>query len=138
MLSLNFNVSALDLKKVDLDLEEILDEASAFLLHRILTRFLSETDPSGKPWIPSKAGMARRLEGTGGTLLATRRLFNSIQVYKDGEGARRISTDVPYAAKHNFGTDGMVKREFMGFNEEDSSLVYQIVEMRIAEQLKKG
>ena len=123
-----------------LDAEEILNEASALLLNRIRTRFLAEQDPDGTPWIPSQASIIRRAGGftgkprkyTGtGTLFESGTLFHSLQAYVKGPGERAIGTDVPYAKKHQLGTDGMVQRKFLGFSDEDLSLFEKLVIRRI-------
>jgi len=138
MLNLNFSTSDLDKFNLVVDIEAVLDEASAFLVSRILTRFLSETDPSGVPWIPSKAGMARRLNGGTGTLFDTGKLFRSIQVYKDSEGSRRIGTDVEYGPRLQLGGGpfNLPPRVFLGFSKDDESMVKQIVELRVTEAMK--
>ena len=136
MLDLKFRVPDLEGFKLKVDLEEILDESAAFLLSRILTRYMAELDPDGKPWVPSKAGMARRLKGGTGTLFDTGRLYRSIQVYNDGEGKRRIGTDVPYGLIHQKGLRGFPVRKFIGFSKDDEVMVRQIVEMRVKEMLK--
>lgn len=135
MISLDFQTSDLNNFKLNLDLEAVLDEASAFLVSRILTRFLAETGPDGVPWIPSKAGMARRLVGGTGTLFDTGKLFRSIQIYKDRAGQRRIATDVPYGERLQLGGGpfNMPPRTFLGFSKDDESMVKQIVQLRIAE-----
>lgn len=137
MIQLDFEAPDLSKFKLNLNLEEILDEASAFLVSRILTRFLAETDPNGKPWVPSKAGMTRRLAGGTGTLFDTGRLFRSIQVYKDRDGQRRIATDVPYGPllQSGGGPFNMPARVFMGFSKEDESMVRQIVQLRVNEAI---
>lgn len=110
---------------------QILDESAALLLHRIRTRFLAQVDPDGIPWKPSMAARIRASKGRGGgTLFNTGRMFHSIQVYKEGFDSRAIGTDVPYAAKHQFGLDGMVVRRFMGFGNEDVVLVEQLIKKR--------
>ena len=138
MLNLTFNSDNLDNFNLKVDLEELLDEASAFLVSRILTRFLAETDPSGVPWIPSKAGMARRLKGGTGTLFDTGKLFRSIQVYKDSEGSRRIGTDVEYGPRLQLGGGpfNLPPRVFLGFSVDDESMVKQIVQLRVTEAMK--
>jgi phage gpG-like protein len=92
--------------------ERALDEAAASILANLKAGFLAERNPEGDPWIPSRAGIARKERGGTGTLFNTGRLFHSIQLYKTGPGERVIGTDVPYAVKHQLG-DGVIKREFM-------------------------
>lgn len=131
MINIRLDIPTDALNGVTIDIEGILDESAAFLMSRIMQRFLSETDPEGRPWIPSRAGISRRAKGGGGTLFDTGRLFRSLQVYKTRAGERRIGTDVPYAPKHQKGLDGMVKRPFLGFSAGDETMVHQIVKLRL-------
>lgn len=111
--------------------EEVLDVAGAFVLNQIRTRFLAETGPDA-PWEPSKAGLARKAAGKGGgTMFASGDLFHSISLGRAGPLARRIFTEMDYARKHNDGLDGLVRREFMAFNEADEVGVAAIIEQRI-------
>lgn len=109
-----------------LDVEEILDLASATALSRIRQRFHLMVSPDGTPWTPSKAATK---EGRN-TLLDTGRLFNSIQLYTRIAGLRIIGTDVEYAVSHNDGI-GQLKREFMGLNEDDTILIQNIILARV-------
>lgn len=118
-----------------IDRERILDEMASILLNRIRTRFLSEVDPSGSAWIPSKAGEKRRAAGGTGTLFDSGRLFRSVQLAGTGPDERQIMTDVPYAAKHNFGEDGMIKREFMNYNSDDLEVMSKLLAKRVEEAL---
>lgn len=109
-----------------LQVQEILDLATATALSRIRQRFQLMVSPDGTPWVPSKAALK---EGRN-TLIDTGRLYNSIQLSRVGIDHRVIGTDVPYALQHNNGI-GQVQREFMGLNEDDVSLIFQIIEARI-------
>jgi len=109
--------------------EDILDTAAAYLLNQIKTRFLRQEAPDGTTWIESQA--AKNRKGSGGTLFASGDLFNSIELSRGGVGVRIISTDLEYAPKHQFGLEGLPKREFLGFNEDDEQGVKNIIEDRI-------
>jgi phage gpG-like protein len=137
MFNINVSINLGDLDNIaELNTEDVLDEAAAFLIGQILKRFLAEQNPDGQPWLPSKAGIRRRLAGGTGTLFDTGRLFRSLQVYKDVKGQRRIGTDVPYAAKHQLGTHGMPVRAFLGVPKADEIMVSKILDLRVAEFLK--
>ena len=123
----------LDLLTDALDTRTILDEAGAVLFQRIRKRFLDQEDPDGQAWIPSKASLKR---AGGGTLYDTGRLFHSIQLYADGENSRAIGTNVPYGKYHNFGLGHMPRRQFLGFGDEDATVVERLIIKRIAEALK--
>lgn len=116
-----------------LDTRTILDEAGAILFQRIRKRFLDQEDPDGQAWIPSKA--SRKRSG-GGTLYDTGRLFRSLQLYADGENTRAIGTNVPYAPIHNFGQGRMPRRMFLGFGDEDATVVERLIIKRVTEALK--
>jgi phage gpG-like protein len=119
-----------------LDTVQILDEAGAFLFNRIRTRYLQQVNPDGTPWVQSGAAKKRARTGRGGgTLFDTGRLFRSLQLAADGPDARIISTDVPYAARHNNGTDGQLQRVFLGFSEQDATLVTSLLIKRIKKAL---
>lgn len=115
---------------------EILDEAEALLLNRIRTRFLAETDHDGNKWPESKAAKKRRAAGGPGTLFATGTLFHSLQAYIKGLDERAIGTDVPYAPFLQEGTGKMPSRVFLGFGEEDMTLVERLVLLRIEEAVE--
>lgn len=137
MLSINLLGLKLFLEKVNrlqkaLNETEILDESAALLLNRIRTRFLAEQDPDGNQWKPSQRALA-----TGGrTLFKTGTLFHSLQAYAVGQDDRAIGTDVLYAPFHQFGTPNMVARPFLGFNEDDLSIVEKRIIQRVEEALE--
>lgn len=108
-------------------INDILDETAAFLLYKIRQRFLAQTDPDGKPWVPSYASILRKRKGRGGgTLFDTGRLFHSIQLYAEGPNSRLIGTDVPYAKYHQDGI-GDMHRPFLGLAEDDVGPITQMV-----------
>jgi len=121
--------------------EDVVDEAGAILLNRIRTRFLDETDPDGRKWVRSPAAIAGKGKGRKGksfaTLFDTGVLFHSIQLFKRGNDVRAIGTDVKYAPVHQKGLNGNVKRVFLGFNDEDETIIQQLLINRI-EKAKNG
>lgn len=111
---------------------EILDESGAVLLNRVRTRFLSQVSPDGTQWGESHAAKLRQQKGRGGgTLYDTGRLYHSIQLYANGFNSRMIGTDVPYGVYHQSAI-GQIKREFLGFNNDDRNLVVAIIDRRLA------
>lgn len=127
-----------------LDVADILDESQAIMLNRIRTRFLAETDPDGVPWPQSAAAAKRRAGGytkrdgkkyyATGTLFETGTLFHSIQAYRVDENTRGIGTDVPYGKYHQLGTVNLPVRKFLGFNQEDLT----IMEARVVQRIKEA
>lgn len=110
---------------------EILDDSSALILNKIRTRFRSKVGPDGIPWIPSAAGLKREAKGRPGTLWDTGNLFRSIQSAGTGPDERAILTDVKYARYHDSGASPFPQRKFMGFNDDDASLIVGLVRKRI-------
>lgn len=107
---------------------DILLEISNFLLDRIQKRFLAEKSPDGTPWVPSRAAIR---EGRR-TLYKSGRLFHSIAVEDRHGDAREISTDVPYAIKHQLGI-GVIARPFMGVTSEDEKAAVEMVTKKVME-----
>lgn len=113
----------------------ILDEATAVLLNRTRTRYLSQTSPEGTRWPVSYASILRAINGRGGgTLYDTSRLFHSIQLFSIGAN-RAIGTNVFYGAYHQYGTQNMPVRRFLGWNDEDNSIAVKLVMKRIEKAL---
>jgi len=112
-----------------LDPSAALDEAGALVLARNRERFLAEQEPSGRPWVPSRASLVRARTGRGGgTLYDTGRLFHSQQVTGSGPQFRDIGTDVPYAGKLHRG-----RWPFLGFGSGDADAVEALLLKRIEE-----
>jgi phage gpG-like protein len=121
--------------KQAINTNKILDVAGAMLLNRTRARYLREVDPDNVAWMPSKAGLRRRLLGGTGTLFKSGTLFHSIQLHTDGPNGRTISTDVPYGKFHQFGQGDRLRR-FLGFNGEDQVMFNRVVEDMVIRQLQ--
>ena len=140
MFKVNLSITSANLEKKLQLIEEImssgiiLDTATAMLLNRVRTRFLAETDPQGKPWVPSKAGQRRRAKGGTGTLFDTGRLFYSIQASGEGPDIRYLGTDVPYAKYHQ-GPEASVERTFLGIGDNDAQLLERFLQRRLDQLL---
>ena len=115
-----------------LAVEPILDESSAVLLNRIRQRFLEAKDTQGTPW-PVSAASRRRTGGK--TLYDTGKLFHSIQLASAGANSRFIGTDVEYGPHHQFGTETLPKREFLGFSDEDATVVENLIIKRVIDAI---
>jgi phage gpG-like protein len=137
-----------------IDTNDILDhDAVPFLLNRIRTRFLAEHNPDDQPWPVSEAAKIRRGGGytwsrgakwTGtGTLFASGTLFRSIEA---GLGfgplldinTRVIGTDDPVGVFHQFGTKKLPPRPFLGFNDQDASLLEVVLMQSLQDKLDKA
>jgi len=115
--------------------QSAVDEAGALIFNRIKKRFLAQESPEGVAWEPSYAAFRRsfgigrrgqRVKSGGGTLFDTGTLFHSIQLFSVDPLERAIGTDVFYAPFHNFGTDTLPQREFLGFGESDYDLALRV------------
>lgn len=126
----------LDKLRLATNTEDILDTAAAFILNQIKTRFLRQEATDGSTWEVSQAAKNRSAGALGGgTLFDSGDLFRSIEISRGGPGVRIISTDLPYAAQHQFGltVDGVKfpVREFLGISPDDEQGVLNIIEDRI-------
>lgn len=121
----------------DLSDNRVADAATALVLDANRKRFLAETDPDDQPWVPSKAGAARRAKGGTGTLFDTGTLFHSIQAFRASGGVAEIGTNVPYARKHQEGI-GVEKRVFLGISENDTERVLDLVERMVERSAENG
>lgn len=115
--------------------EDILDEVQEILLQRIRTRFLATEAPDGSKWPPSQAARDRGFNGN--TLFDKGNLFHSIQAADPGELERTISTDVFYGIFHQFGTKLLPAREFLGYSDDDISLIEKFVIKKLAAEVIK-
>jgi phage virion morphogenesis protein len=103
-----------------LDYNALVDEVTTIQLARIRKRFHERKDSDGVRWSDSNAALQRALSGRGGaTLYDTGHLFRSIQATQSFMSVAAITTDVPYAKTHQYGLNGMPKREFLGFSDDD-------------------
>lgn len=124
--------------------EKILDEGAAVLFNRMRTRFLDELDPTGTKWPRSKAAIKRAQQGRGGgTLFDIGRLFRSLQLFSTSGNPRAIGTNVvskkgyPYPFVHQYGWANLPQRQFLGFGDEDVTIMSNVVLRRIIEGLAK-
>lgn len=116
--------------------QRALDESAASILQRLRETFLQEQDPSGTPWIPSKAGLKRKAKGDGQTLFDTGTLFRSIQLATDlaTKEERVIRTDVPYATYlQNHKT---VPRVFLAIGQEHIDTMEEIFQFRMKQTFR--
>lgn len=130
--------------KAALDTRRILDEGAALLFNRMRQNFLKEMSPTGEQWPRSKAAIMRGSMGMGiggGTLYATGHLFRSLQLFADSENSRTIGTNAtsdkgfPYPKVHQFGLGGMTERVFLGFAQEDVSIMTRVIVRRLQTEL---
>ena len=140
MLKLSVSVSGIDelVAKlqggaVDVAVREATTESLSLLLNRTKKRFLDQVDPEGEDWEPSFAAFRRSFGRGGGTLFDTGDLFHSIQLYSVSPTEGAIGTDISYARAHQFGEGKMVKREFLGFSDEDQKLALKVLFKKISE-----
>jgi phage gpG-like protein len=127
-----------------MDTRAILDEGAALIFNRMRSRFLLEEDPNDSPWTRSMAAIRRERTGRGGgTLFDIGKLFRSLQLSAESATSRAIGTDArskkgfPYPIVHQFGLAGFPRRQFLGFGDEDISLMTDVVIRHIIQELTK-
>lgn len=126
-----------------LDEDAVLDEAATIIVNHTRQRYLEEVNPDGEPWIPSRAGIARRRTGGTGTLFDTGTLWRSIQLSDNHPPGERIiqagafdSKGEEYGHHHQFGIPGVLPiREFLGVPQGDIELFEARIMQRVAEAL---
>ena len=98
------------LKKKGGDLSPVTSAISLLMHKDVIQRFVDEADHEGKPWPDlSPVTIARRKNKDKGTIKKLRdkgRLWGSIKSNKArsfGDNWAAVSTDIEYAAVHNFG-----------------------------------
>jgi len=128
-----------------LNTDDVLDEAATIILNNTRARYLQELNPDGIPWIPSQAGMDRRRAGGTGTLFATGTLWRSIQLGVAANENERViianaetSKGYQYGLAHQYGTEHLPIREFMGVPESDIELFEGRMLQRVANALGLG
>lgn len=116
-----------------LNIDKILDEGAAIIFNRVRTRFLQAVDPDGAPWVESQAARERAKEGRDGkTGYDTGNLWLSLQLFRSAEWERAIGTDVEYGPQFQ---EGPPERVFLGFADEDDTMMERLVAIRIGEAL---
>lgn len=99
-----------------------LGAAALLLADRIRDTFDAKGERGGHPkWLITRNPTP---------LIKTGRLYRSFEgrVVRSQDGFEvTVATDVPYALKHNDGLEGMPKREFMFFTDDDLDLVERIL-----------
>lgn len=125
-----------------LDTRAILDQGAALMFNRMRTRFLQEISPTGEKWPRSRAAEYREKKGRGGgTLFESGKLWRSLQIYADSDTSRAIgtnatsSTGFPYPVVHQKGLGGFPRREFLGFGDEDFTLMSEFIVRKLKEAL---
>jgi len=92
--------------------EPLMETLSAILLTGVQDNFRRQEGPGGDPWqkLAQRTKDERRKEGKwpGPILQRDRVLLNSLQAFNEKDVAG-VSTNVPYAAAHNFGVDDVVQ-----------------------------
>ena len=129
-------------------LNKLATQTGAILLNRIRTRFLAETDPDGKRWVPSRGALKRRAGGyttrngkrytSTGTLFESGALFQSLQLGRATRGAVKLGTDVKYAPQHQLGQNRNPVRVFLGFSADDQDVANDFVSRKLEKIFQEG
>ena len=90
----------------------MLQELSATTLRQHQQRFSQRRSPDGSPWTPRKDSKPHPiLEETG-------RMRRSIRAVPDGDGVA-VTAEPPYAPVHQYGSERVPARPFLGWGEDD-------------------
>lgn len=98
-------------------------------------RFDKEIAPDGTPWKPNTAFTIAKKKALGRinkVLQSTGQMRASI-AYQASRDRVVIGTNDRKAAKHQFGLEGLPKREFLGVSDDDRVEIVQIIEDFLAE-----
>lgn len=104
------------------DLTPMLDELGEDEVTRVMLRFESGTAPNGVWWdeLTSRDGQP---------LMDTGRLYNSIEAQVIGKHRLQVGTATDYAHYHQFGTEHIPARPFLGVSDD---LLASIQELTVA------
>jgi phage virion morphogenesis family len=93
------------------DLSPLLDELGEDEVTRVMLRFESGTAPNGVWWdeLTSRDGQP---------LMDTGRLYNSIEAQVIGKHRLQVGTATDYAHFHQFGTEHIPARPFLGVSDD--------------------
>lgn len=122
------------------------------MLKRTKARFLQEVDPDGRPWAPLDP-ITRKRKGIMGPhqiLVDSGHMYKDIQVVRGatarGPGTVTVNTgsgfrigvpNTKYAAVHQFGSEHVPARPFLGINKSDvRSLVEMIKRMMSGKRVR--
>lgn len=114
-------------------------------LKRVKRRYLQEVDPDGKPWTPLHPSTRKRhgIAGPSQILIDSGNMYKDIQVIRgttaNGPGTVKVNTgagfrigvpNTKYAALHQYGSEDVPARPFIGLNRADvKSLIAMIGRM---------
>ena len=103
-------------------LEPLLDELGEDEVERVMLRFENSEAPDGTPWQPLKRPRPLRQgqRGIGGDqpLMNIGNLYNSIEAQVIGKHRLQIGTATDYAHYHQFGTQHIPARPFLGVTDD--------------------
>ena len=108
------------------DLGPALAEIGEEEVTNILLRFEHEEDPQGNPWAAFAANSPRLLED-GKLLQDTGRLKGSIQSQVLGGSVLLVGSNVEYAPFHQFGTETIPARPFLGVSDDLKDAIADIL-----------
>ena len=97
------------------DLSPLLDELGQDEKARVLMRFETSTAPDGTAW---QALQRPRPRGDGQSLMDTGVLYGSITAQVIGKHTLQVGTATDYAHYHQFGTQHIPARPFLGVSDD--------------------
>lgn len=115
------------------DLSPLMADIAVILEDSTTDRFASKTAPDGTLWqdiLPASLRAKMRadgLEGGGGILVKSGDLARSIHSIHERYSAS-VGTDIVYGQYHQFGTQNIPKRPFLGVSHADENRILDVIE----------
>lgn len=117
-------------QKLNGDLTELMEDIGTILMRSSNERFVTKLDPDGNYWanlMPSTVAS----KGDDNILVKSGKLSEVIyHAYKDRV---EIGTPETYGVHHQFGTDKMVARPFLGISDQDEADIYKVINKYLQE-----
>lgn len=118
-------------QKLNGDLTPLMQDIGVILARSSKERFASKQDPDGNYWaslLPSTTKRKVQAKDGGDSqniLVASGRLSNIIYHLSQNEVA--VGTPESYGVYHQFGTNHMVARPFLGISNQDEADIYKVI-----------
>lgn len=110
--------------------EAALKSICEYMLMSIDDRWEKQVDAQGNKWKPLSPFTLKMKKSQGRLLpiLQSTGIARRTIRYQVVNNKATIGTNLPYMAKHQLGLEGLPKREFLGFSEDDITEIRQILQ----------
>ena len=113
-------------------MELVFADIGEYLLRSTDERFREGVDPAGHQWEPvSPEYLARKPRNQVKVLVLSGDLMDKSLVYQASDVGLLFESNSKYGATHQFGRDGIPKREFIGLSTADEREVLEIIEAHL-------